>query len=327
MFLGYEIAPGNRWTRRYLVVDLDKFKGLSLHQSTPHTQFNIKPHITSVVKFGSKGVHFPLKSRYDWYNTTIEGREESDRRNKMLDVDEEDVTTKAASEPVNTQPKLEVDPMTLMESHKRFAPRDGEDVEYEYDKHRGFKIVKGATEYHDMQRAIAKYYKLQYWCTEPVEGYEFGYRQNTDGRRYRLNEHGNPENKAWNPIRLPKDIDRFAKEAEALRKKKEVEKEKAARAEEANPQDPDYEECHQHKDTFMQSMEDAAKRYSFKSPPERSIKATAKKMKHRLKKNDYTSVDPKQGFFPHYGWAISCVGTRCRSPAQRETTGSRGEPR
>ena len=40
-----------------------------------YSEFDIRPHYTDKVVMGSKGLHFPLKERYDWFNFTLEGRE------------------------------------------------------------------------------------------------------------------------------------------------------------------------------------------------------------------------------------------------------------
>ena len=76
IFLGYRMAPGGRWTGEYLIADLDDFVGKSLRWDAPATNWpRHTPHITKHIMLGDKGVEYPLKERYDWFNYTVEGRE------------------------------------------------------------------------------------------------------------------------------------------------------------------------------------------------------------------------------------------------------------
>ena len=74
-FPWYELAPGGRWSGYYIVADIDDFTGRCLAQETSYTEFKIRPHITSRVTLGKRGIHFPCKARYEWYNHTLEGRD------------------------------------------------------------------------------------------------------------------------------------------------------------------------------------------------------------------------------------------------------------
>ena len=78
IFAGYKINPGYNWSGEYYVWDLDQFLEVCLSSDVSgKVAKNIKPHSTKAVTLGSRGVLFPLKARYDWYNNTIEGREKS----------------------------------------------------------------------------------------------------------------------------------------------------------------------------------------------------------------------------------------------------------
>ena len=76
IFLGYRIAPGGKWNKEYLIADLDSFCGKDLSANADRGQFWWGSwHIVKQVKLSDKGIHFPLKERYDWFNTTLEGKE------------------------------------------------------------------------------------------------------------------------------------------------------------------------------------------------------------------------------------------------------------
>ena len=81
IFMGYRIAPGGRWNGEYLCMDIDEFVGKSLDVEAHHSTFSKQGpstgrcHVTKKIALSDKGIHFPLKERYDWYNTTLEGRE------------------------------------------------------------------------------------------------------------------------------------------------------------------------------------------------------------------------------------------------------------
>ena len=75
ILLGYQMSPGGRWSGRYIVADIDCFALKSLDADEHYSNFDIRPHYTNVVKLGKRGIHFPLKRKYDWYNYTVEGRD------------------------------------------------------------------------------------------------------------------------------------------------------------------------------------------------------------------------------------------------------------
>ena len=60
------------------------------HDASPAPWGKWTPHITKVVKMGRKGLHFPLKKKYDSVNTILEGaelaQEEFDGWKDLLDV-------------------------------------------------------------------------------------------------------------------------------------------------------------------------------------------------------------------------------------------------
>ena len=70
IFLGYRMAPGNRWTGQYIVADIDDFVNRNFDMDVHFSEFDIRPHYTSRVEMGKHGIHFPLKERYDWFNYT-----------------------------------------------------------------------------------------------------------------------------------------------------------------------------------------------------------------------------------------------------------------
>ena len=74
IFLGYQIGPGGKRTGRYLVADLDDFVERDLSAEAASTDHNLYPQVTEQVELGDWGIRFPLKSRYEWYNCTLEGR-------------------------------------------------------------------------------------------------------------------------------------------------------------------------------------------------------------------------------------------------------------
>ena len=79
VFLGYVVEPGGRWNHKYHVAALDDFVGKDLHQHAKRSQFpHFSTHITSVVRMPTTmGLTFPLKSRYDFSNCTLEGLEDT----------------------------------------------------------------------------------------------------------------------------------------------------------------------------------------------------------------------------------------------------------
>ena len=99
VFLGYELAPGGRWSGRYLVADINDFTGKCLAQETYYSEFDIRSPSTAIVKLGKKGIHFPCKARCEYYNHTLEGREE------FWDCAPDPVKRDALTEDEETSPK------------------------------------------------------------------------------------------------------------------------------------------------------------------------------------------------------------------------------
>ena len=66
----------------YLVVDLDQFVGdgkpKNLHHEASYANFSFEPVRTCTVRFGARGVYFPLKKEYDRCNCTLEGLAEAE---------------------------------------------------------------------------------------------------------------------------------------------------------------------------------------------------------------------------------------------------------
>ena len=78
VFLGYEVEPGGKWAKKYVVGDLEDFIGKSLRADTRKQEFpNFSPHITAVVRLPTlaNSVKFPLKERYNFFNNTLDGLE------------------------------------------------------------------------------------------------------------------------------------------------------------------------------------------------------------------------------------------------------------
>jgi hypothetical protein len=74
IFMGYRLAPGSRWNKQYIILDLDDFIGQSLHIDTPGSEYRVYPHLTEQIRLGKRGVCYPLKDVYDRANLTLEGR-------------------------------------------------------------------------------------------------------------------------------------------------------------------------------------------------------------------------------------------------------------
>ena len=74
IFVGYRLKPGAFWKDEYLVLDLEIFNGVDL--SIDAKSFGlITPIIVKTIYFDPKAeVSYPLKTRYDWYNSTASGR-------------------------------------------------------------------------------------------------------------------------------------------------------------------------------------------------------------------------------------------------------------
>ena len=98
IFMGYRLAPGGKWNGEYLVIDIEKFVNTNLHYTAAPTTFKgIVPHVTksvdyyhagadlgevSGIKAKFNGVDFPLKEKYEQYNTTLEGAGYAQGRDK-----------------------------------------------------------------------------------------------------------------------------------------------------------------------------------------------------------------------------------------------------
>lgn len=67
IFLGYRLAPGSRWDKQYIVLDIDDFVGLSSYIDTPGVGFRLHPHIGDFIKGGSgPRFFFVCSSRRHW---------------------------------------------------------------------------------------------------------------------------------------------------------------------------------------------------------------------------------------------------------------------
>ena len=73
--MGYRLGPGFAWRGEYWVLDLSDFLGKSLHIDASPGQFSVHPHVTKVVQVPPGPPKYPLKRRYDFSNTTLEGLE------------------------------------------------------------------------------------------------------------------------------------------------------------------------------------------------------------------------------------------------------------
>ena len=71
--LGFRLAPGCRWNGEYLVADIGDFVNLDLSETASGRGVTIYEHTTKVVRLPKEGIIFPLKSRFDFLNTTLEG--------------------------------------------------------------------------------------------------------------------------------------------------------------------------------------------------------------------------------------------------------------
>ena len=77
VFIGYSLAPGDKWSGQYLVCDLDDFVDVDLNADAEHKDIAIKLHYTEIVKMCTEGIHFPLKKKYGRQKFTLEGKEET----------------------------------------------------------------------------------------------------------------------------------------------------------------------------------------------------------------------------------------------------------
>jgi hypothetical protein len=98
IFMGYRTAPQNAWNGEYLVIDIGRFVDVPLHFTSRPTHFpHMRPHITKVVDIHGagatttetngirgkyQGVNFPLKERYEQYNSTLDGAEFDENRER-----------------------------------------------------------------------------------------------------------------------------------------------------------------------------------------------------------------------------------------------------
>jgi len=79
IFLGYELAPGGKWTGQYYIADLHDLADKDLHADASPREFPFAPHVTRTVKVGRQAKAFPLEARYTIQNTTVEGIENHKR--------------------------------------------------------------------------------------------------------------------------------------------------------------------------------------------------------------------------------------------------------
>lgn len=77
---GYRKAPGSKWDRQYIVVDI---VDTSLQVDTPGNEFRVRPHITEQVCLG-KRVCYPSQSGYDKANMIFGGQESVIGRHRWL---------------------------------------------------------------------------------------------------------------------------------------------------------------------------------------------------------------------------------------------------
>ena len=150
------MAPGGRWSGRYLVADIDDFVGKCLAQEMDHTHFKIRPHSTEVVKLGKQGIHFPCKDRYNWYNNTLEGRE------AFWQCD----PTKKGKPSLHTDTEAPDDEnaedQQLNPSQEKVRNMELKGIPYEIDPQEGFKCRPGATKFHEYRSMEAKFLGLRH---------------------------------------------------------------------------------------------------------------------------------------------------------------------
>ncbi|WP_288993358.1 dUTP diphosphatase [uncultured Marinobacter sp.] len=87
VFLGYKTGHGCKWSGDYWVVDLSCFANKPLAHDTPAAVFpNLVPHTTKVIRKPLDGTKFPLKAKYVWCNSTLEGIEHTSRGGSSTDL-------------------------------------------------------------------------------------------------------------------------------------------------------------------------------------------------------------------------------------------------
>ena len=74
VFAGYELSPGYRWSKRYLIWAVTDFDGLKLRKNIPPEEFELRePFRVSRMVVPPGDWSFPLKARYEHWNTAIAG--------------------------------------------------------------------------------------------------------------------------------------------------------------------------------------------------------------------------------------------------------------
>ena len=77
IFVGYEMAPGYTWSKRYIVWAVTDFDGLKLRKNILAEEFQIRePFRVSRLVVPAGDWTFPLKDRYELINSKIEGDKE-----------------------------------------------------------------------------------------------------------------------------------------------------------------------------------------------------------------------------------------------------------
>ena len=79
IFAGYHLKPGYSWSGEYLIWDLDDFIGVNLAADAPASTIGRKlgyAHVTKTVEVPDEKWGFPLQARHEYFNHTLEGREE-----------------------------------------------------------------------------------------------------------------------------------------------------------------------------------------------------------------------------------------------------------
>ena len=78
IFAGYEMSPSCEWSGRYLVWPIDTLATMNLSSDASGRSADARklrdPHRTMRVDVGTKGIRFPLKEIYDWWNESGSGR-------------------------------------------------------------------------------------------------------------------------------------------------------------------------------------------------------------------------------------------------------------
>ena len=74
IFMGYRLQTQAKWNGEYVVLDMDVLTDKNLGIDAAETWGNLYHHITKRVD-PIKPVCFPMKKRYDYLNSTLEGME------------------------------------------------------------------------------------------------------------------------------------------------------------------------------------------------------------------------------------------------------------